>query len=634
MKMKITPVCFMVMPFGTKPTGMEAGKGPAQIDFNALWERALRPMIEELGYLPVRADQDLGALIIQEMIERLAIADLVIAELTIPNGNVYYELGVRHAARKQGCIIVAADGSKQLFDTGQMRRVTYPLSEGTVSEEAAKQIQLALKEEVRKRLDAVSPVFQILPGYPNQINLANVGSFRDTAERLAAFQAEVSAARRLPREQFQAETMRLLTTYRAEAMALPTIALELLSLLRDAREWQTALTFTDELPERTKTLPTARELRALFLSKLDKHQDAIVMLEGLIATEGDSSERRGLLGGRYKALYDASQDSEARRQFLNQAILQYERGMQSDLNDYYPSSNLPRLYRERGEKGDEKRATSSAGVAMLACDRSRARNPQDPWALLTLLGAALDAGDLTSARKSLDEIKRAGTTAFPVSATLPDLRRSLGLLKDAKKSLALAGIVKEAQQMIDPKGLVAAVAGRRIDAPEAGTSRFPASNEPAVTQRVRNMLVATAATTLVCSAACGTDIIALEVAGELGLRRRIILPFRPALFRETSVVDRGAGWGGRFDKIIEVVDASAGVVESAYAQDDPNAYEATNKVILDTALQEASAAGLRTIAIAVWDGASRGAGDVTKAFLEEAQRGKLETITVLSATSS
>src|SRR4029077_5044002 len=131
---------------------------------------------------------------IQEMIERLAIADLVIAELTIPNGNVYYELGVRHAARKQGCIIVAADGSKQLFDTGQMRRVTYPLSEGTVSEEAAKQIQLALKEEVRKRLDAVSPVFQILPGYPNQINLANVGSFRDTAERLAAFQAEVSAA--------------------------------------------------------------------------------------------------------------------------------------------------------------------------------------------------------------------------------------------------------------------------------------------------------------------------------------------------------------------------------------------------------------------------------------------------------
>jgi hypothetical protein len=102
------------------------------------------------------------------------------------------------------------------------------------------------------------------------------------------------------------------------------------------------------------------------------------------------------------------------------------------------------------------------------------------------------------------------------------------------------------------------------------------------------------------------------------------------LFRETSVVDRGAGWGSRFDKVIEAVDASGGVVELAYAKDDPNAYEATNKVTLETALQEASAAGLRTIAIAVWDGASRGAGDVTKAFLEEAQRRKLETITISS----
>jgi hypothetical protein len=72
------------------------------------------------------------------------------------------------------------------------------------------------------------------------------------------------------------------------------------------------------------------------------------------------------------------------------------------------------------------------------------------------------------------------------------------------------------------------------------------------------------------------------------------------------------------------------VVELVYVKDDPNAYESTNKVILDTALQEASAAGLRAIAIAVWDGVSRGASDVTKAFLEETQRGKLETITISS----
>lgn len=618
----------MVMPFGTKPTGMESGKGPAQVDFNALWEKALRPMIAELGYLPVRADQDLGALIIQEMIERLAIADLVIAELTIPNGNVYYELGVRHAARKQGCIVVAAEGSKQLFDTAQMRRVTYPLPEGSVSEETAKQIQSALKDEVRRRLDAISPVFQALPGYPDRIDLAKIGSFRDVAEKLAAFQAEVSAARRLPQTQFAAATTSLLEEYKAEAVALPTVALELLSLLRDAREWQIALEFVDALPSRVNTLPTVKEQRALLLSKMNRHQESIVVLETLVETEGETAERRGLLGGRYKAMYDASLDADSRCKFLNQSISQYERGMQLDLNDYYPSSNLPRLYRERAAKGDEKKAASAAVVAMLACERSRARNPQDPWAIVTLLGAALDAGDVASARKLLEEIKQAGSTSFPISATLPDLRRSLNLLRDSRKSSALAAVVKELQQMLDPNGLVVAVAGRRVDAQNADVSRFPAANAPAVTQRIRNMLVGTAAVTLVSSAACGVDILTLEAAGEIGLRRQIVLPFAEDLFRKTSVVDRDPSWGERFDRVLQAAAAAGDVEKLGYAPDDPNAYASTNKIILDKAAQEASTARLRTVAMVVWDGIPRGPDDVTKAFLEEAQGRKLEVITV------
>jgi hypothetical protein len=84
------PVCFMVMPFGKKLTNVDSGKYPGQIDFDALWDKALRPMIQDdLKFLPIRADHDAGALIIKAMIERLAISDLVIADLTIPNANVY-----------------------------------------------------------------------------------------------------------------------------------------------------------------------------------------------------------------------------------------------------------------------------------------------------------------------------------------------------------------------------------------------------------------------------------------------------------------------------------------------------------------------------------------------------------------
>ena len=34
------PLCFMVMPHRRKPTQAVAGKGPAEIDFNRLWDQA------------------------------------------------------------------------------------------------------------------------------------------------------------------------------------------------------------------------------------------------------------------------------------------------------------------------------------------------------------------------------------------------------------------------------------------------------------------------------------------------------------------------------------------------------------------------------------------------------------------
>ena len=96
------PVCFMIMPYGRKPTQAEPGRGPAEIDFNALWDRGYVPVIKELGYEPVRADQDTGGLIIGQVLERLYFADLVLADMTIPNGNVWWY---------------------QLFDVVQMRSV-------------------------------------------------------------------------------------------------------------------------------------------------------------------------------------------------------------------------------------------------------------------------------------------------------------------------------------------------------------------------------------------------------------------------------------------------------------------------------------------------------------------------------
>jgi ABC-type enterobactin transport system permease subunit len=58
---------------------------------------------------------------------------------------------------------------------------------------------------------------------------------------------------------------------------------------------------------------------------------------------------------------------------------------------------------------------------------------------------------------------------------------------------------------------------------------FPLEAVAIVRRRLADLLVQEHAVALVCSAACGADLIALEEAERLGLRRRIILPFRPEL---------------------------------------------------------------------------------------------------------
>ena len=115
----------------------------------------------------MRADQDLGAAIIKEMIERLAISDLVIADVTTPNGNVYYEIGVRHAAKATDCVMIAADWTRPLFDINQMRQVRYPLPTESVDDDTAEQIQKILVESVPSLARGQSPVFEFLPGFPN-----------------------------------------------------------------------------------------------------------------------------------------------------------------------------------------------------------------------------------------------------------------------------------------------------------------------------------------------------------------------------------------------------------------------------------------------------------------------------------
>jgi tetratricopeptide (TPR) repeat protein len=441
------PVCFMIMPYGTRETQAPAGKGPAKVSFDALWEKAFAPVIAGLGYEPIRADQDLGALIIQEMLERLALSDLVIADMTVPNGNVYYEVGVRHAARERGCVLIGADWSRPLFDVDQLRRVPYPLPEGEITDETAAAVRAALGDAVRKLADGRSPLWEAIPGFPDQIDPKKLNTFADVVRELSDFQGEVMAARRAPGAERKGRALALRDRHLGMPVLGPAMALELLFLLRDAADWQTVIDFVDRLPPRLREVPLVQEQRALALSKAGDHLEAIAALEALIALSGDSSERQGLLGGRYKKLYLASSGPD-RARYLDLAIEHYDRGMRLDLNDYFPSSNLARLLRARAEAGDEERAAAAAHIALAGCERARSRDPKDSWIRPTLLGAAFDAGDIQAAERLAVELRREGPAAWKLDTTLKDLEQSVSLTPQPEKRQSLEKIIESLRQLL------------------------------------------------------------------------------------------------------------------------------------------------------------------------------------------
>jgi hypothetical protein len=179
-------------------------------------------------------------------------------------------------------------------------------------------------------------------------------------------------------------------------------------------------------------------------------------------------------------------------------------------------------------------------------------------------------------------------------------------------------------------GSILALAGRRIDAPDA-TPRFPLERVSKVKEKLRHAFAQHAASALVCSAACGSDLLALDAAGELGLRRRVVLPFEAERFRETSVIDRPGPWGDLYDRIVAAVGDAGELVVLEDAGEGSEAYAAATEKIIDEAIALASAEPTaRPLAVRVWEGRSRGAGDMTEHFGRLAQERGLPVLDILT----
>lgn len=178
--------------------------------------------------------------------------------------------------------------------------------------------------------------------------------------------------------------------------------------------------------------------------------------------------------------------------------------------------------------------------------------------------------------------------------------------------------------------MVIAFAGRRVDAPNAKEARFPRVNVGLVRDRVRDALATLGATVIVSAAACGADLIALEVAAERSIRRVVVLPWDRDRFRAGSVVDRGIEWGSIYDAVIDDVAARGDLTDLGYTTGAAEAYDKTNDAILDAAERMAAASSSqgRAVALVAWNRQPRVDGDVTAAFLASARRRGMKVVEI------
>src|SRR6201992_4322518 len=190
-------VCFVLMPFGKKPDA--SGR---VIDFDLVYEKISKPAVNATNLLPVRADEEQAQGFIHKlMYERLLLSEYAIADLTLLNANVYYELGVRHAAKPSSTVMTMAGQSGLPFDVAGVRVLPYDLdTSGNPADAIADSNILADQLKSCIEREAVdSPIYQLVEGLkPIPIDPSSTDIFRERTKKSEELKRQLAPPRQSP----------------------------------------------------------------------------------------------------------------------------------------------------------------------------------------------------------------------------------------------------------------------------------------------------------------------------------------------------------------------------------------------------------------------------------------------------
>lgn len=592
---------FVVRPFGEKEG----------IDFERVERELIQPALVRLGTLGVEvtggttAEINRAGNIREDMFRLLVVADLVIADVSIHNANVFYELGIRHALRPRHTFMIRSDtDDKYPFDLQTDRYLLYdagnPAGEdGKMVAELASALRSTLASEPPS-----SPVFQLLPAlkpHDRQSLVRVPGDFAEDVERakrnqyfgdLRLFAQEILGL------EWDQEGLRLIGEaqfkLRAYNGARETFASLRAQLPDDSRVNQRLATIFQKLAfvasgEARDRLLTESDLaigRALNTAILASDRAEVLALRASNAKSrwiddfraGASAAERGV--------------AALRSAHLSQTVDTYLLAFAADLNAYYPGVNALAMLQVQialasaapdewtaffdsdvqaaaaleGKKQLASRVSATLALALRVDDTLRELDdsPPDPWSKATradllLLTAANKPQRVANAyREALS-----GTDWFALEAT----RRNLAIFAD----LALfEPSVSAALRVVDdaiaasrapqaPPDRVLLFTGHMVDAPDRdpAKARFPRTPQAEAIARglieeaLKKELQAGETVFGIAGGACGSDILFHEVCASLGVPTRLYLALPARQFQVESVQRGGSDWVDRYQKLCE-----------------------------------------------------------------------------------
>lgn len=567
---------FIAMPFGIKPDS-----NGVEINFNRVYKDLIKPALETAGLETFRADEEERAGDIRtDMFQELLVADLVVVDLTIDNPNVWYELGVRHALRARGVLLICGGRVTTAFDLYTDRKLRYGIKDGVPDPATLENDMLNLANMAKETMKSwqgrkISPVYQLLPNLqePDWKTL-RIGNVREFWEQHEAWERRVDLARRAGHigDILLLADEAPIAAFRAEACIKAGEA------LRKNEHFDFAL---EQLNRGLEIEPLNLNglrvkgvcLQRLALTGASGHSldRARAHYRHVLEKFPDDPEVWALLGRVDKdawiaAWHQSGKTKEEWREeanyedtLLRAAIDSYVKGYRHNPGHYYSGINaltLMHLHQHLvGDNRYDRDMHTMAGAVHFAAECETDSN-QFFWSKATLGDLEVLVGTPDTVALTYKEaIVVNGKDWFALNSCLAQLQ----LLKDLNfrpetVEVGIDTFNRALKKITLPKDRwqprqVILFSGHMIDAPGRHTPRFPAEKESIVARKIAEALDQLGAgpeDMALTQGACGGDILFTEACQQRGVKVQWLQPFDEAIFIQKSVLQAGEEWRKRY----------------------------------------------------------------------------------------